>query len=114
MLFVGGGAGTDTTNNRNRPCIALPSSDQYQCPCWTESPPLSTHHPRAIPHRTRTRTDQDRLGYTETQTVLVETCTHVGLYCGITQGIFYDKFGMRPAGFLASTLIGVGYVRPET
>lgn len=51
-----------------------------------------------------------KLGYTETQSVLVETCTHVGLYCGITQGIFYDRFGMRAASLLAAVLVGAGYM----
>jgi hypothetical protein len=30
---------------------------------------------------------KSRLGYSETEAMVVETCTHVGLYCGITQGI---------------------------
>lgn len=47
--------------------------------------------------------------FAETETVLVETCTHVGLYCGITQGIFYDKFGNKAEGVLASFLVGMGY-----
>jgi hypothetical protein len=34
----------------------------------------------------------------------------VGLYCGITQGMFYDRFGVAKASLLAATLLGLGYL----
>lgn len=33
----------------------------------------------------------------------------VGLYCGITQGLFFDRFGGRRAGLLATLLLCIGY-----
>jgi hypothetical protein len=32
---------------------------------------------------------------------MIETCTHVGLYLGISQGMFYDRFGPKNACLLA-------------
>eukprot|EP00040_Diaphanoeca_grandis_P020965 m.111538 g.111538 ORF g.111538 m.111538 type:complete len:537 (-) comp28128_c0_seq1:85-1695(-) len=53
---------------------------------------------------------EDRMGFTVSQTILVETCTHVGLYCGITQGIIYDKFGLKTAAATAGILLVSGYM----
>ena len=36
--------------------------------------------------------------------------TQVGLYCGITQGLFYDRCGVRRAALLASLLICAGFL----
>lgn len=48
-------------------------------------------------------------GLSQTESVLVETSVQVGLYCGLTQGLFYDRFGVGPASLLAAALLGIGY-----
>eukprot|EP00039_Didymoeca_costata_P002473 m.60439 g.60439 ORF g.60439 m.60439 type:complete len:509 (-) comp11321_c0_seq1:53-1579(-) len=50
-----------------------------------------------------------RYKFTETETIMVETCAHAGLYLGITQGIFYDQYGIKKACLLAATLLFLGY-----
>ena len=51
-----------------------------------------------------------RFYFSQTQFSLLETCTQVGLYCGITQGFFFDKYGSRYALWLAGTLLMTGYI----
>ena len=50
-----------------------------------------------------------RFDLTESNTILVETCAHVGLYLGLTQGLFYDRFGEKWGCLLAGVLLALGY-----
>ena len=50
-----------------------------------------------------------RFELSESDTILVETCAHVGLYLGLSQGLFYDHFGEKWACLFAGLLLAIGY-----
>eukprot|EP00047_Mylnosiga_fluctuans_P024693 m.168279 g.168279 ORF g.168279 m.168279 type:complete len:525 (+) comp9906_c1_seq5:3-1577(+) len=49
-------------------------------------------------------------GLSQTQTLLIETSVQVGLFSGILQGIFFDRFGPRHEALLAAGLVFLGYL----
>eukprot|EP00050_Salpingoeca_kvevrii_P018223 m.71911 g.71911 ORF g.71911 m.71911 type:complete len:413 (-) comp7971_c0_seq2:341-1579(-) len=50
-----------------------------------------------------------RFALSETTAVLVATCMHLGMYTGITQGYFFDRFGIHAECILATLLLVAGY-----
>lgn len=53
---------------------------------------------------------KERFGYSETAAMLVATSTQIGLFCGVFQGMLYDRFGPTLATLIATSLLVGGYL----
>eukprot|EP01116_Phalansterium_solitarium_P016768 TRINITY_DN3968_c1_g4_i1.p1 TRINITY_DN3968_c1_g4~~TRINITY_DN3968_c1_g4_i1.p1 ORF type:complete len:588 (-),score=88.96 TRINITY_DN3968_c1_g4_i1:185-1819(-) len=53
---------------------------------------------------------QDHLNYSPVEVNMVGTLGNLGTYFNFVPGMFFDRFGIKPAGLLATALLSGGYV----